>query len=265
MSERTNIAIIGGTGLDEMPDFTSGETEAVTTRFGTVQVVRCTIGGGEVLFLPRHGVTHSILPHNLNYRAQIAGLKKIGAKRILGLCSVGSLRADIPPGTLAVLRDFIDFTKRRESSFFEAAGSSAHTDFTTPYCPRLSDLLVNSCRSEGISCVDDAVYVGVEGPRYESPAEVRMFASWGGSVVGMTNVPEVVLAREAGICYGALAVVTNYASGLSRDNLHHDEVRKSVNDAAGFLYTLIQRFVEQAAGLPSCACSLYAPDPGFFE
>ncbi|MGB9619754.1 MAG: MTAP family purine nucleoside phosphorylase, partial [Armatimonadota bacterium] len=197
------IGVIGGTGVDELPELTRGRVVQVATRFGSAVLVETQFAGAELVFVPRHGPDHSVPPSLVNYRAQTAALKKTGVRRVIGVCAVGSLTSDLPPGSFAVLVDFIDLTKRRVSTFFDEPGQPvAHTDFTQPYCPELSKALVEACGARAVQFEPRAIYAGVEGPRYETPAEVKLYASWGAHVVGMTNVPEVVLAREAGLCYG---------------------------------------------------------------
>jgi 5'-methylthioadenosine phosphorylase len=208
-----------------------------------------------VLFLPRHGREHSVAPSGINYRAQIAALKKLNADWVVGVCAVGSLMPELPGGSFAVLSDFIDLTKRRPDTFFgETSGPVVHTDFTEPYCPVVSRELVRACSTIGVTFQPSGVYVGVEGPRYESPAEIRLYASWGGHVVGMTNLPEVVLAREAGLCYGALAVVTNLASGLSPTRLTHDEVRAAMALASENTRAIVMDVIAALPEAGNCAC-----------
>ena len=243
-----NIAIIGGTGMDEMPEFNSGKAELVCTRFGEATVLRSTFGGGVLYFVPRHGSNHATPPSQINYRAQIAALKKLGVDAVIGVCAVGSLRGNIVPGSFAVLGDFIDVTRRRACTFFDDPGGPlAHTDFTEPYCPRVSQALTDACYQTGGDCRPNAVYVGVDGPRYETPAEIRLYAAWGGDVIGMTNVPEVVLAREAGLCYGAIGVVTNPAAGLGTSPLGHDDVRSAVARAGPRLHAVLRSALEGSA------------------
>ena len=234
-----DIAIIGGTGIDEMPEFTSGKPESITTRFGDAIVLPNIVDGRSLYFLPRHGLDHAIPPSRINYRAQIAALKSLGVGAVIGICAVGSLRIGVVPGSFVVLGDFIDLTRHRICTFFDdPTGPPAHTDFTEPYCPWVSKALTDACGDTGADCTPYAIYIGVDGPRYETPAEIRLYASWGGDVMGMTNVPEAVLAREAGLCYGALGVVTNMAAGLGTTSLGHDDVRSAVADrqarAAGY-------------------------------
>ncbi len=240
--------------MDELPALASGTPREVTTRYGTIQVIGCSLGGHPIWFLPRHGVRHSTPPHSIDYRAQVAGLKELSVERIIGICSVGSLSLDLAPGSFAVLKDFVDLTRQRANTFFDGAGEVVHTDFTRPYCPQISQMLIEACKLAGAVCRTNAVYVGVDGPRYESPAEVRLFASWGGHVVGMTNIPEVVLAREAGMCYGALAVVTNYAAGLSGEPLSHDGVRAAVSRSEAILFRVLDNAVGRMPELTTCEC-----------
>jgi len=249
------LAIIGGTGIDEMDCFAAAVPAAVETRFGSAEVLQTCIGGRDLIFLPRHGPAHSTPPAQINYRAQIAALRKMGADAVIGVCAVGSLRTDLSAGSLAVLRDFIDLTKRRQDTFFDSKdGPVVHTDFSQPYCPVVSAVLVQACSRVGASCEPAAVYVGVEGPRYETPAEIRLYASWGGDVIGMTNLPEVVLAREAGLCYGAIAVVTNLATGLSPTPLSHDEVRSAMAATADTLKQILLQAVAIVPERRDCSC-----------
>lgn len=250
------VAIIGGTGIDEMACFASGRAESVTTRFGLADVIGAVVDGREVLFLPRHGREHSVAPSRINYRAQIAALRKLAVDAVIGVCAVGSLTPDLPAGSFAVLSDFIDLTKRRADTFFdEEGGPVAHTDFTQPYCPLVSGELARACVGAGVTFEPQGIYIGVEGPRYETPAEIRLYASWGGHVIGMTNLPEVVLAREAGLCYGALAVVTNLASGLSPTRLNHDEVRSAMALASRKLQHILMDAISAIPETRACGCS----------
>lgn len=238
-----------------MDCFATAVPTSVATRFGSAEVVQTRIGDRDVIFVPRHGPTHSTPPAQINYRAQIAALRKMGVEAVIGVCAVGSLRTDLAAGALAVLGDFIDLTKRRQDTFFDASGESVvHTDFSQPYCPVISEVLVNACSLVGASCESGAVYVGVEGPRYDTPAEIRLYASWGGDVIGMTNLPEAVLAREAGLCYGAIAVVTNLAAGLSPTPLNHDEVRSVVAAASDTLKRILLQAVASVPERRNCSC-----------
>jgi 5'-methylthioadenosine phosphorylase len=249
------LAIIGGTGIDEMDCFAAGSRASVCTRFGCAEIVQGRMGDQDIIFVPRHGAHHSIPPALINYRAQIAALRKLEVDATIGVCAVGSLRTDLPAGSFAVMSDFIDLTKRRMDTFFDSQdGPVVHTDFTQPYCPIISDVLRRSCAGTGALFEANAIYVGVEGPRYETPAEIRLYASWGGHVIGMTNLPEAILAREAGLCYGALGVVTNLASGLSPTRLSHDEVREAMAVSSETLKAVLTRALGAIPETRECGC-----------
>lgn len=250
------LAMIGGTGIDEMAGFRSGRMTRIDTRYGTADVLDCEFAGQPIVFLPRHGVEHSLLPSQINYRAQIAALKKIGVDRVIGISAVGSLKPELTAGSFAVLSDFIDMTKCRQFTFFDHPDSPVvHTDFTCPYCPEICAALRNACESERVIFEPEATYLAVEGPRYETPAEVRLFSSWGAHVVGMTNVPEVVLAREAGLCYGAIAIVANLACGLAERPLSHIEVRAAIKSAGVRLGAILANAINAIPIHIECGCS----------
>ena len=251
-----SAAIIGGTGIDEMPELASGQRVLVSTRFGEAQLIEGRLGGKEVLFLARHGPGHSVPPRHINYRAQIAALKKSGVQRVIAVCAVGSLDMRIEPGSLAILADFIDLTRHRPDTYFDDPdGPVVYTDFTSPYCPEMSTALVEACSREKASCEPRAVYVGVEGPRYETPAEIRLYSSWGGHVIGMTGVPEATLAREAGLCYGAIAVVANLAAGMSPTPLTHEDIRTAVTSAGDTIRAVLEAAVDSIPTTRRCTCA----------
>jgi 5'-methylthioadenosine phosphorylase len=250
-----NVAIIGGTGIDEMAEFSQWRDLTVETRFGSALVVQGTWLEKQIYFVPRHGRKHNVPPSQINYRAQIAALRKLDVQRAIGVCAVGSLKIKIRPGDLVVLSDFIDLTRHRPITFYDAAeGPVAHTDMSRPYCEEVSLALCSACASSGVSYASEGVYVGVDGPRYETPSEIRLYAEWGGDVVGMTNVPEAVLAREAGICYGALALVANYGTGLSPKPLSHNEVRAAVIAAESRIKAVLSAALGLIPQERKCAC-----------
>jgi len=249
------IAIIGGTGVDEMACFSGGKASTVTTRFGSADIISGKLDQIELVFVPRHGLGHAVPPSRINYRAQIAALKSLQVDCAIGVCAVGSLKAELGCGSFAVLSDFIDLTKHRQDTFFDGEdGVVVHTDFTNPYCQAVSDALRRACSEIGVVYESQGIYVGVEGPRYESPAEIKLYASWGAHVIGMTNLPEVVLAREAGLCYGALAIVTNPACGISPTPLAHEEVREAMAAAGQSLQSVLLNAITRISGEHSCIC-----------
>ncbi len=208
----------------------------------------------------RHGAAHSVPPHRVNYRANIWALWWLGVQRVLATAACGSLNPEMEPGHLVAIDQFIDFTHARPSTFFEGGEAGVvHTDVTDPYCPEIRETLVSAAKARGVRLHESGCYVCTEGPRFETRAEIRAFRVLGGDVVGMTNVPEVVLAREAGICYGLIGIVTNFGAGISTRPLTHEEVLDAMTGAAPRLSAVIEGAVSYLAARArekrSCACS----------
>ncbi len=217
------VAIIGGTGVYDPSILEDIREETVKTEFGKVPVKIGTLQGKEVAFITRHGFEHSVPPHLINYRANIAALKELGVKSIFATAAVGSLNLDMKPGDFVLTDQFLDFTKARQHTFF-GKGRVVHLDMSVPYCADLRSALQKAADKLQLSCCNGGTYVCTEGPRFETPAEIKMFALLGGDVVGMTSIPEVTLARELEICYATVAMVTNFAAGISPTPLTHQEV-----------------------------------------
>jgi len=255
------VALIGGTGISPIPDLTDARDETVETKFGAAHVTCGRWRGRALVFLHRHGPQRNVPPHRINYRANIAALKQLGVTAILATAAVGGLHDDWPPGTLVLLDQFLDFTKLRPPTFFDGGGvMPVHTDMTQPYCLRLRQLLQNVAEQMNVPLIPQGVYACMEGPRFETPAEIRMLKMLGGDVVGMTGVPEVVLAREAGICYASVAIVTNYAAGISPAPLTHEEVMDAMAEHAPKLLRLFLAAVEIHEDEP-CACRQMMLEP----
>jgi len=245
-----SIALIGGTGLCRLPGVELTREEVVT-RWGSVELRRGAWHGREVLFLPRHGWSHAVPPHRINYRANIAALKAAGATVVLASSAVGTLSPDIEPGTLALLTDFVDLTSGRAHTFYDEA--VAHLDSTVPYCPTLRAMLSAAAEDLGIALRGEAVYACTNGPRFETPAEIRAYRQMGAEVVGMTSVPEVTLAREAELCYASVAIATNWAAGIAGQPLTHGEVGEMMALRLEELQRLLGRVVAGAQPL-DCPC-----------
>lgn len=249
-----SIGLILGTGLR----FSEMEEQYVetSTPYGQAFLSTTALGGQQILLLRRHGPTLNIPPHLINYRANMWALRRAGVSRIIATAAVGSLREEIRPDSLATIGDFIDFTKQRESTFLDRPKEYViHADFSVPYCPVISSAMERAASNMGITISRHVTYVCVDGPRYETPAEVRMFSNLGGDVVGMTGVPEVILARELGMCYGSLAIVTNYAAGISAHRISHSEVIKSASSLQQIIYELLRQTIAQISNEPSCCGS----------
>lgn len=249
------IAVIGGTGVYDPEIFSDKREEEIVTPYGTASVTVGRYGGKEVAFLPRHGAGHTVPPHLINYRANIWALKMLGVKSVLATSAVGSLNPEMNPGELVSLDQFLDFTKSRAVTYFEGGPAGVvHVDYTDPYCPGLRELISQAARAQKIKVHDRGCYVCTEGPRYETPAEIRAYRTLGGDLVGMTSVPEVVLAREAEMCYAGLALVTNWAAGLAGTKLTHQEVVALMEANLARLRALLAGIIELIDEERECGC-----------
>ena len=211
MGEQADIGIIGGTGLYQMEGFTDVREVPVETPFGppSDSLMVGSLDGRRVAFLPRHGRGHRILPHELNFRANVFAMKKLGVEWILSVSAVGSLKERYEPLHVVVPDQFIDRTRQRKSTFF-GNGLVAHVAFAHPFCRNLSKVMAEACAEAGATHHVGGTYVCMEGPQFSTLAESELYRSWGADLIGMTNLQEAKLAREAEICYSTLAMVTDY-------------------------------------------------------
>ncbi len=205
------IGVIGGSGLYEIEGLADQHWVDVASPFGepSDRLLAGTIGGARVVFLPRHGRGHRLSPTSINYRANIDALKRAGVTDVISLSAVGSLREDLAPGSFVFVDQFVDRTFAREKSFF-GTGVVAHVGMADPVCRRVGDALEQSARSLGLPAFRGGTYLVMEGPQFSTRAESELYRSWGCSVIGMTNMPEAKLAREAELCYATVAMVTDY-------------------------------------------------------
>lgn len=253
-------ALIGGTGVYDPATLSDVREETVSTPYGDVRVKVGTYRGKEVAFVARHGEKHSVPPHRINYRANIWALRRLGVERIIATTAVGSLNLDMRPGEFVFCNQFLDFTKGRPSTFFEGGPDGVvHVDFTEPYCPELRGVLAEAARALGLGFHREGTYVCTEGPRFETPAEIKAYQRLGGDVVGMTGVPEVVLAHEAGICYSTVSMVTNFAAGISPQPLTHEEVLEVMAQNAERLRRLAMLALESVPEARGCRCAHASP------
>lgn len=211
------LAIIGGTGLTQLATLDTVRREVVRTPYGEPSgaLTYGTLGGKPVVFLARHGYGHTIPPHLVNYRANIWALKHVAeATRIVSVASVGAIHPDLPPGTLVVPHQIVDYTWGRPSTFHDTTnGPVVHIDFTQPYDPGVRRQLLDACAKTAEKAADGAVYAATQGPRLETAAEVNRLEMDGADIIGMTGMPEAALARELELPYAALCVVANWAAG----------------------------------------------------
>ncbi|MCL5733414.1 MAG: S-methyl-5'-thioinosine phosphorylase [Patescibacteria group bacterium] len=245
--ENINIGIIGGSGIYDLG--LPFKKKSVKTPYSkkAVEVYVGDYKGIKIAFLNRHGKNHSVPPHLINYRANIFAFKKIGVKDILSVNAVGAISKLIKVGDFVVIDQFIDFTKIRPSTFFEGGKNGVvHTDMTNPFCEKLRIDILRAASDLKIKCINGGAIAVAEGPRYETAAEIRAYKIIGADVVGMTTSPEVVLARELNICYASICVVANYAAGISKKLLSHNEVIEVIKKREFDLKKIIFRFAELA-------------------
>jgi len=242
MSEvQRTLGVIGGSGLDELERLTDVEELAMTTPFGAPSdaIIAGTIGSTRLLFLPRHGRGHRIAPHRINYRANVLALKIAGAEQILSVSAVGSMKEDIHPGDMIVVDQFVDRTRHRTDTFFDDDGVVAHVEFAEPIDAQLASSLTDAAKRAGATVHEGGIYLCMEGPQFSTRAESHLYRSWGVSVIGMTNLPEARLAREAELPYATLAMATDY------DCWHEGHDAVTVNA----VIAVMQRNVAKAKGI----------------
>lgn len=239
------IGLIGGSGLYDIEGLEDKEWRTVGTPWGSPsdQLLFGRLDGVRCVFLPRHGRGHPLPPSRLNYRANIDALKRSGVTDIVSLSAVGSLKEELPPGHFVVIDQFIDRSFAREKSFFDT-GCVAHVGMADPLCPRIGDVLESQCRELGLDVTRGGTYLVMEGPQFSTRAESNLYRSWGCSVVGMTNMPEAKLAREAEICYATVAMVTDYDCWHdSHDSVTVDAVVKVMQENASRARALIRSVI----------------------
>ena len=242
----SKIAVIGGTGVYDPSMFEDIQDKTLMTPYGEIFYTEGKYKGKEIIFLARHGSKHSIPPHLINYRANIWGLKKLGVTYILATTAVGSLNPNYGPGHFVLPDQFLDFTKSRITTFYDGGNKGVvHLDVSNPYAPELRDMVMQASKDLSITVHNGGTYVCTEGPRFETPAEIKMFAMFNGDLVGMTNVPEVNLANEAEMAYATISMVTNYAAGISPNALTHGEVVDMMKELSEKFKALILATIEQ--------------------
>ncbi|PSR21730.1 MAG: 5'-methylthioadenosine phosphorylase [Sulfobacillus acidophilus] len=252
------VAVIGGTGVYDPSWLHDPKEKTIETPYGQARITQGhlkTAASQSVVFLNRHGLGHSVPPHRVNYRANVWALKALGVRRAVATAAVGSLNLAMGPGSMVLVDQFLDFTKARPATFFDGSdGQVVHTDMTEPYCQASRQKLQMAGELADVSLIMGGVYVTTEGPRFETAAEIRAYRLLGGDVVGMTAVPEVVLARELGICYTTIAMVTNFGAGISPTLLTHEEVVEVMNANVDRLREVLLRALPQLAEDFSCGC-----------
>jgi 5'-methylthioadenosine phosphorylase len=249
---KPTIAIIGGSGVSSI---VKGEQSVVGTPFGPGPTITTgDVKGRKVVFLPRHGEGHTAPPHRINYRANIWSLKQIGVERIIATNAVGAIDKELEPGEIVLPSDLVDFTKSRRNTFYDEAPVT-HLDVSEPYCPVVRKSLVEAATSLGKNADRPSVMACTEGPRYETPAEIRMMDTLGCGIVGMTGAPEAFLARELEMCYASVCFVSNMAAGLQR-TLSAKEVEERGHESGHILNKIIIQAIERIPeSRKGCSCA----------
>ena len=234
--------IIAGTAIYHLPSVDT-EDKVIDTPYGEALILQGTGENADLVFLPRHGPEHSTPPHKINYRANIKALEILGIQYVLATYAVGSINREIPPLGLVAIDDFIDFTSGREATFFDGGVNPVkHIDMSEPFCPELRNKLLDLAPEFGLNIQPGGTYVSTNGPRLETPAEIRMFEKLGGDVVGMTAVPELILAKELDICFAAVAFSVNWAAGIEEKI---NFVEDGLNDLSNRLIALFIRTLRE--------------------
>src|SRR5690348_1975104 len=250
------IGIIGGSGLYDIEGLEDKAWRHIPTPWGEAsdQVLEGRLAGVRCVFLPRHGRGHRLSPSHLNYRANIDALKRAGCTDVISLSAVGSLKAELPPGHFVIVDQFIDRSFAREKSFF-GAGCVAHVSVAHPVCSRLGDILEGGARKLGLPVTRGGAYLVMEGPQFSTRAESELYRSWGCSVIGMTNMPEAKLAREAELCYATVAMVTDYDCWHpDHDHVTVETVVKVLLENADKAGSLVKAVVPELGRSPRSTC-----------
>ncbi|ABA89262.1 methylthioadenosine phosphorylase [Syntrophotalea carbinolica DSM 2380] len=251
------VGVIGGSGLYDMEGLTDVCEVSLDTPFGAPSDVFVTgvLDGVKMVFLPRHGRGHRLLPSEVPYRANIHGMKQLGVDRIISVSAVGSMREQIVPGHIVIPDQFFDRTQGKRNGSFFGDGIVGHVQFADPVCPDLSRLLAASARAVGATVHEGGTYLCIEGPNFSTRAESKIYRSWGVDIIGMTNIPEARLAREAEICYGTVALATDYDCWHEgHDDVSVDAVIAIIQKNVATARRIIREAVGSLVSRPGCSC-----------
>ncbi len=254
---KVKIGIIGGSGLYDPGIIENAEEIKIYTPYGTpsAAIIVGELKGIKVAFLPRHGKRHEIPPHMINYRANIWAFKELGVERVISVSAVGSLREDYRPGDFVCTDQFIDMTKNRNYTFYDGP-VVAHVSMADPFCPELREVCITTAKDLGIRMHEKGTYICIEGPRFSTRAESRLWRTFGADIIGMTLVPEVNLAREARMCFLNIAMVTDYDVWAEKPVTAHEVARvmaENTEKVKKLLYELIPKIPKERR----CGCARY--------
>jgi 5'-deoxy-5'-methylthioadenosine phosphorylase len=243
----TTVAIIGGSGLTNLKNLRITRREVIRTPYGepSAPMVFGQLGGQEAVFLPRHGVGHTIPPHEVNYRANIWAIKQTGVDKVIAVNAVGGISPDyLASGTLVIPDQVIDYTYGRAHTFFGSEQKKVtHVDFTDPYCEELRQTVIQAAAGAKMKVVGRGTYGATQGPRFESAAEIRRMERDGADIVGMTGMPEAGLARELELCYASISLVVNPAAGKARDAISLREIEKNLETGMASVRSLLEQVI----------------------
>lgn len=244
------IGLIGGTGLLNIPDVEVLKKLKIKTPYGSAsdEFLLAQIEKKEFIFIPRHGASHTIPPHLINYRANLWGLKKLGVTNVLAIATVGGINDATKPGSVVIPDQILDYTYGREHTIFDGVSHPVeHIDFTQPYNKTFRDSLITFARSSGFQCHVHGTYAAVQGPRLETAAEINRYETDGATVVGMTGMPEASLAKELGLAYASLCPVVNYAAGRgdSKNELSHDTITANSKMLMDKILLFVLNFIKE--------------------
>jgi 5'-methylthioadenosine phosphorylase len=259
---KKRVGVIGGSGLYKMEGFEIKDSIQVETPFGdpSDRYMIVEVDDVELVFLPRHGIGHRWMPSQVNFRANIYGMKSIGVRWIIAVSAVGSMKQEYSPGQILIPDQFIDRTKDRPHTFF-TDGIVGHVQFADPVCPVLSQILYEAGRSEGVRIKKGGVYLCIEGPQFSTRAESHLYRQWGVDIIGMTNIPEAKLAREAEICYATLALCTDYDCWYRREeDVRIDAVLKVIEQNVNNAQRIILRAAKSIGDQRNCICATALKD-----
>lgn len=254
------IGLIGGSGLYEIEGLEITKEVSISTPYGDpssvykIGTIDAKEGEKQIVFLPRHGIPHSIPPHKINYRANIWGFKSLGVERIISVSAAGGINRDMPPGSIIILDQIIDMTLGARISTFYDKDKVVHIDFTNPYCPEMRDFILKASHNIGLPIKPTGTYICANGPRLETAKEIQFFSIIGADVVGMTAMPEAALARELEICISGISVVTNYSAGISESKLTTTEVVETMKNSIDRIKSLIKEVIIQISDSRTCPC-----------
>lgn len=255
--DQMTIGVIGGSGLYEIEGLTDIEEVRLETPFGDPSdpFITGMLGDIKMVFLPRHGKGHRLLPSEVPYRANIYGMKKLGVQRIISVSAVGSMKEKIVPGHIVIPDQFFDRTQGKRDSTFFGQGVTVHVQFANPVCSELSGVLYKAGQSAGATVHRDGTYLCIEGPNFSTRAESMIYRSWGVDIIGMTNIPEARLAREAEICYGTVALATDYDCWHdSHEDVSVETVLAIIKQNVTMARNIIKYAAQALSAAPQCDC-----------